>query len=59
MTNRNGDEPEDVARRGYDALINGEHRAYGSNQVKLMGRIGNLIPNELLAKSTRTFMEEK
>jgi len=52
------DDPADVAQRGYDALINGDHRAYGSTKVKLMVGVGQVIPNEVLTKVTRTFMKE-
>ncbi len=53
------DNPKDVALRGYEALIKGEHRAYGSTKVKLLVSVGQVIPNELVAKVTRVFMEEK
>ena len=52
------DDPADVAQRGYEALIKGEHRAYGSTKVKLMVGVGQVLPNELITKATRTFMEE-
>lgn len=53
------DDPKNVAQRGYDALIKGEHRAYGSNKVKLAVGIGQVLPNEIVTKATRLFMEEK
>ena len=52
------DDPAEVAERGYDALVKGEHRAYGSTKVKLMVSIGHILPNELVTKVTRTFMKE-
>jgi short-subunit dehydrogenase len=53
------DDPADVAQRGYDALINGEHRVYGSTKVKLMVGVGQVIPNEFITKATRSFMKEE
>ena len=41
-----------------EALIKGEHRAYGSTKVKLMVGVGQVLPNKLITKAARTFMEE-
>lgn len=40
-------------------MMKGEHRAYGSTRVKLMVGMGHLVPNDILAKSTRTLMDEE
>ncbi|CAF1311234.1 unnamed protein product [Adineta steineri] len=52
------DDPADVAQRGYDALMKGDHRVYGSTKVKVMVGVGHIIPNELITKATKTFMKE-
>lgn len=53
------DDPKEVAQRGSDALIKSEHRAYGSTKVNLLVGVGQVIPNEIIAKITRLLMETK
>lgn len=53
------DDPADVAKRAYDALMNGNHRAYGSLKVKLMVGAGYVLPNEVITKVSHYLMEEK
>lgn len=52
------DDPSDVAQRAYQAFLKGEHHVYGSTKVKLMVGVGQIIPNELVTKVTRSFMKE-
>ncbi|CAF4486035.1 unnamed protein product, partial [Didymodactylos carnosus] len=42
------DDAEKVAKQGYDSLMKGEHRAYGSTLRHAQVAIGQLLPNELV-----------
>lgn len=52
------DDPKDVAQRAYQALLNGDHRVYGSAKIQFFVQSSQVLPNELIAKTTRMFMEE-
>ena len=52
------DDPKDVAKNGYSALMKGEHRVYGTMKVQLMHSAINLLPNETLASVTRVGLEK-
>ncbi|CAF3041333.1 unnamed protein product [Rotaria sp. Silwood2] len=47
-----------VAQRGYEAMIKGEHRAYGSTIIKLMVGAGQVILNEIITEVTRRVIEK-
>lgn len=52
------DEAAVVAKAGYEALMKGEHHAVGTNMVGAQVAMSSVMPNELVAKMARKYMEE-
>jgi short-subunit dehydrogenase len=53
------DAPADVAKAGYEALMNGEHRHIHGAATKAKIAMGNVLPDEALAAQARKQFEEK
>jgi short-subunit dehydrogenase len=53
------DSPVDVAKAGYEALMNGEHRHIHGAVTKAKVAMGNVLPDEALAAQSRKQFEEK
>jgi short-subunit dehydrogenase len=52
------DDPEDVARQGFEAMMNGEEQIVaGSLTTKLMGRSGRFVPDSVKAAMHRKMAE--
>jgi uncharacterized protein len=53
------DQPEEVAKAGYKALLAGNHRAYANFKTQIMAGMNIISPNEATAAMGRKLMEEK
>jgi short-subunit dehydrogenase len=52
------DDPADVARAGFEALMNGDERVVASSlSTKLQGRFSRLLPDSLKAEMHRSMAE--
>ena len=53
------DEAEKVAKEGYEALMKGEHHVVGTAKIGAQVAMSTVMPNELVSKMARKYMEEK
>lgn len=51
--------PADVARDGYEAMMNGESKVVSGFKNKLQDVMSNILPDQLLATQMRNMNEEK
>jgi hypothetical protein len=51
------DDAEKVANEGYDALMKGEHHVVGTAKVGVQAAMSSVLPNELVSKMARKYME--
>ena len=54
----NADDAEKVAKEGYEALMKGEHHVVGTAKVGAQAAMSTVMPNELVSKMARKYMEE-
>lgn len=52
------DDAEKVAKEGYEALMKGEHHVVATAKVGAQAAISTVMPNELVSKMARKYMEE-
>lgn len=52
------DDAEKVAKEGYEALMKGEHHVVGTAKIGAQVAMSTVIPNELVSKMARKYMEE-
>lgn len=52
------DDAEKVAKEGYEALMKGEHHVVGTAKVGAQAAMSTVMPNELVSKMARKYMEE-
>jgi uncharacterized protein len=52
------DDAPKVAKEGYEALMKGEHHAVGTAKVGAQVAMSTVMPNELVTKMARKYMEE-
>jgi uncharacterized protein len=53
------DNAEEVAKEGYEALMKGENHAVGTIKTGVQAAMSTVMPNELVSKAARKYMEEK
>ena len=59
-TGKNTNDPEEVARQGYKALMEGKDHVYASSlKTKLQGEIGKLVPKSIKAEQHKKMSKPK
>jgi short-subunit dehydrogenase len=59
-TGKNTNDPEEVARQGYKALMEGKDHVYASSlKTKLQGEIGKLVPKSIKAEQHKKMAKPK
>lgn len=53
------DDASKVAKEGYEALLKGDHHAVATAMVGAQAAMSTAMPNELVSKMARKYMEEK